>query len=249
MYTPEQILQKIWLSKKEGEIYLACLEYGGLTVTALQRQTQLPRTTIYDTLQKLELRGYISKSKRKQTLTFYAVDIQELMVLMEDKIKLYERRKNLLNENIPEFQQLMKWTHIIPEVKMYQGTDALSIIFGQVKSTTVVKTIYSAQAAAEFLDDTLITEVHGAHEYNNTPKQILLINDEIVDKEKEKLLNQWFEVKVLPKWYSMYTDFIIIDSKLFLLAYGKNIQALEIDHPIFVHSFREIFRLLREQNA
>lgn len=244
MYTPAQILDKIWLLEKEREIYLSCLEYGWLTVTALQRQTKLPRTTIYDTLQKLEIKGYVTKSKRNTTLTFYAVSIQELMVLMEDKVRLYEKRKDLLNKHIPEFQQLIKWSHIIPEVKMYQWTDALSIIFSQIKSTSIVRTIYSAQAAAKFLDASLITEVHGAHEYNNTPKKILLVNDEVVEKEREKLLKQWFEVKVLPECYTMYTDFIILDDKLFLLAYGKHIQALEIDHPIFVNSFREIFRLL-----
>ena len=246
MYTPEQILQKIWLTQKETWVYLKCLEYGWLTVTWLFRLLEYPRTTLYDTLQKLELKGYITKIKRNQTLTFYAINIQEIMALTEDKIKKHQREKELLNESIPSFQQLIKWTHQNPSIKIYQWRDALSIIFSQVKKTETVKTIYSAQAAADFLDEKLIAEVHGAHEYRKTPKKVLLVNEPAGKVEKIKLESQWFEVKLLPAWHHLYTDFIILDSKLFFLTYGKKIQVMEIENEILLNSHREIFDILRE---
>ncbi len=245
MYTPEQILEKLWLSKKERVLYLLCLEYGWMTVTALQRRTQFPRTTIYDTLQKLEFSSYITKNKKNNTLIFYAVSIQEIMVLMEDKIILYEKRKALLKNNIPQFQQMIKWSHIIPSIKVYEWKDALSLIFWQIKNTQTVRTIFSAQASADFLSEQIITDVHNAHEFNRIQKKILLVDEPIATTEKKKFEKQWFDVRILPSWHQLYTDFIILDEKLFFLVYWKNLQAIEIDHEIILNSHREIFEMLR----
>jgi predicted transcriptional regulator len=245
MYTPEQILQKIWLQKNEQNIFLACMEYWGLTVTWLQRNIDLPRTTIYDTLQKLEMKWFITKSKRRNTLTFYAIDTQEIVALLQDKIQQREQRKHLMQKNIPAFQAMMKWTNIMPQVKMYQWKDALSIIYHQVKQTKSVKTIFSVEITNEFWWEHTVDDIHETHQAHRIDKKILLIDSNKALTEKKRLLGMWFQVKILDAAFPVLADIMIMDEKMLFVSYEKQIQALEIVQPIFVQAQRVMFDSIR----
>jgi sugar-specific transcriptional regulator TrmB len=246
MYNAEQILQKIWLNKNEQRIFLACMEYGGLTVTWIQRKITIPRTTIYDTLQKLELKWYITKSKRKHTLTFYTVSIQELVALTQDTIYKEEQKKKLLQEHISVFQTRMKWTDIVPEVKIYQWKEALSIIYHQVKQTSTIRTIFTLEVAREFLSEETIQDVHWTHKENKAHKKILLAHSQEAQQEIKTLQEKWFEVKILLSTFPTHADIMIMDHKVLFVSYGEIIQALEITQPLFVQAQRSMFESIRQ---
>lgn len=93
-YTPLQILQKIGLTTTQAQLYLACLEHGGLSVSKLYRITNIPRSTLYDQLNKLERLWYLTTQKNKGTQRWHAIAIQELAAHLEDKAQLREKTKN-----------------------------------------------------------------------------------------------------------------------------------------------------------
>lgn len=245
-YSPQQILEKVWFTKKESDIFLTCLTYWWMTVTWLQRQTKLPRTTIYDTLQKLELKGYISKNKRNQTLTFYAISIQELAAIMEDKVQHRSRKKDLLLHSTDQFQQLMRGSHVVPQVKMYLWDEALHHIFQQIKQSKTIRTMYSPETLELFIPTEHVRSIHKAHETSKTHKKVLLVPDSRTHQEADILLWQWFEVRIVSDGFPVHADIVIMDEKMYFLQYSSQIQVIEIIQPVFVNAQKALFDLVWE---
>ena len=76
-------LEKFGLSEKEAKVYLACLELGEDTASDISLKSNLPRTLIYDILEKL------IDEKRIDTIseigTNFAVSFDYVLYDLKDK--------------------------------------------------------------------------------------------------------------------------------------------------------------------
>lgn len=165
---------------------------------------------------------------------------------MQDKVQLWEKRKETLREHAAAFQEMMQGSEVVPQVKYYVWHEALSIIFSQVKKTDSVRTIFNADIAQQFLWDAYIDDVHSAHKEKKTNKKVLLVESSLALTEKVRLQTAWFEVKILASSFVMYGDLMILDDKVLFVSYGDQIQALEIIQPIFVNTQKNMFEYMWE---
>ncbi len=165
---------------------------------------------------------------------------------MEDKVQHRTKKKQLLLDSTDQFQQLMQWTHIVPQVKLFQWEEALSHIFSQIKQSQTIRTIYSPETLDQYITKDKSTSVHKAHEQQKTHKKVLLVPDSKSDQEAKNLLRQWFEVKILPEWFPLHADIIVMDEKMYFLQYGNPMQAIEIIQPLFVNAQRALFDMIWE---
>ena len=81
-------LENIGLTKKQAEIYLACLKFGSSSVQPVAEMVNLPRTTVYETLENLYKKGFVSRLIKRK-IRYYSV---------EDPRILIKKIKNNLNE-------------------------------------------------------------------------------------------------------------------------------------------------------
>ncbi|MGV8141264.1 MAG: TrmB family transcriptional regulator [Candidatus Woesearchaeota archaeon] len=124
----EFALKEYGLSDKEIKIYLALLPLGSINLQEIAKKVDLPRTTIYNTLNYLVAKGLVSFIIKGNVRFYEASDPEKLTE------KIIEKKK-LIDSILPELKVLKETVINSSSVEIYQGnkgvftilSDALSI--------------------------------------------------------------------------------------------------------------------------
>ena len=117
----EKALKEFGLSDKESLVYLELLKLGKINLQELAKKIDLPRTTIYNTLNYLYVKGLISKIVKGNTTDFEAADPSKLMDTINQK-------KEILLSILPELEGLKKQLSESSNVEIYEGFKGVSTI-------------------------------------------------------------------------------------------------------------------------
>jgi predicted DNA-binding transcriptional regulator len=85
------ILKKIGMTESEATIYLLLNKRGPMTGVAIAKETKIHRRTIYDNLNILLNKGFISNYKENETTQYVATNPTILKKREEEKIKEVEK--------------------------------------------------------------------------------------------------------------------------------------------------------------
>lgn len=121
----ELALREYGLTNKEIEVYLALLPLGSINLQEIARRIDLPRTTIYNTLNYLSSKGLVSKIIKGHVTFFEATDPKKLINDIEEK-------KKLLTSVLPELEVLKKQIKESSSVEIYEGFKGISTILSEV---------------------------------------------------------------------------------------------------------------------
>ncbi len=119
----EQLIQ-IGFGDKEADIYLALIKLGKANIAELMKKTSVERRTIYDVLERLIQKGWVShytENKKK----YYSSAKPEL--ILED----LEHKKQKFKEIIPKIN-LLKEKKSLTNVEIYMGVKGLKTIFSEI---------------------------------------------------------------------------------------------------------------------
>lgn len=87
----KKILQDFGLNTNEIEVYLCCIEEENLSPFRISKLTQIPRSTVYDVLMNLSLKGLVelqqSDGFSKQQTLVSAVNPSQLRAILQEKRK------------------------------------------------------------------------------------------------------------------------------------------------------------------
>lgn len=118
-------LKEFGLNNKEIEIYLALLPLGSINLQEIAKRVDLPRTTIYNTLNYLYKKGLISKILKENITFFEAVEPRKL-------IDTINQKKELVLSILPELESLKKYKKESSNVEIYEGFKGISTILSDV---------------------------------------------------------------------------------------------------------------------
>lgn len=116
-------LQKLGLSEKEADVYLATLESAfGISIANIAKKTNIKRSTVYLALEELKRRGLISISRQGGHHVYMAEDPR----VFEEKIK---EQSLYLRELLPE---LLSVTNVLarkPQIRFYEGLEGIKDVY------------------------------------------------------------------------------------------------------------------------
>ncbi len=118
-------LEKMGLSEKESLIYQYLLENGGDYPSSIAKATKLNRTTIYKLLIKLSVQGLVSETQKGKKLFYSITSPQKLVKHAQTRVRLAEDALEYTKNIVPELQQLFSFAENKPQVKYYEGQDAV----------------------------------------------------------------------------------------------------------------------------
>lgn len=118
-------LKEYGLTDKETQTYLALLPLGSTNLQQIAKKVNLPRTTIYNTLNYLFSKGLISKIIKKNITYYQASNPKKLVNDIEEK-------KKLLTSILPELESLKNNIKEPSSVQIYEGFKGISTILSQV---------------------------------------------------------------------------------------------------------------------
>jgi len=121
----ELALKEFGLTDKEIKVYLALLSLGKVNLQEIAKRIDLPRTTIYNTLNYLYSKGLVSRIVKEYVTYFEAVDPTKFI----DNIN---QKKELLLSVLPELESLKKQIKESSNVEIYEGFKGISTILADI---------------------------------------------------------------------------------------------------------------------
>ena len=117
-----KIVQQLGLNEKQAHEYMACLELGSATVAELAKKSGVKRTSIYNFMEDLVSRGFLSEVTRGDQAMFVAENPQALLKKAQEQLTNTQ-------EALPQLLALFNLAGNKPKVHFYQGIDGLQKIY------------------------------------------------------------------------------------------------------------------------
>jgi HTH-type transcriptional regulator, sugar sensing transcriptional regulator len=121
----KNLFKELNFSDKEITVYLSLLELGSARVKEIARKTYLNRTSIYDILEVLLLKGIISKYKKGGITQYNAPDPDRLLSYLErekeNEISKIEKQKEKVRQLMPELTSLQNLSSTKPKIQFFEG--------------------------------------------------------------------------------------------------------------------------------
>ncbi|MFZ2193111.1 MAG: helix-turn-helix domain-containing protein [Candidatus Moraniibacteriota bacterium] len=148
-------LLNLGFTENEAKVYLACLEIGKGSVTQISKKAGINRTTGYDILERLSIKGLINMAlSRGKKRLFSTMSPNRLSQYIEGKKNLYEKRLHELEKTIPKLQLLYKETELKPVIKIAEGIEAMKqMAFQELDSKSTIYSFANLKNYAEAFDD------------------------------------------------------------------------------------------------
>ncbi|MFH1916586.1 MAG: helix-turn-helix domain-containing protein [Nanoarchaeota archaeon] len=128
-----QNLEKFGLSEKEAKTYIASLELGECLASEISLKSNLPRTLVYDILERLIDVGLITYAIKDNKKYFHAADPKELLRITKEK---EEAVINIL----PDLEILQKIKGIKrPKVEVYEGKEGMKTVMNNILRSNTKK--------------------------------------------------------------------------------------------------------------
>src|SRR3989344_8525181 len=115
-------------SENESAVFLALLELGRGTVTQITRKAGLNRTTGYDILDSLVLKGLANVSGKEPKQEYNSESPDRLVVILEKQAQEAEKRISEIKKIIPDLKSI----HTVagrPKVRFYEGVQGLKDVY------------------------------------------------------------------------------------------------------------------------
>lgn len=232
----QKILEKIWLSSVEAQLYIALLKNWHLSISELAEITSINRPRIYATLPhllELWLLSQVVRWKRK----LYAAESPENLEI------LFEKTKNDFSEALQHLKSSYQKEKNKPILKSIEWENFNRIIFEDVVNSLDIGETYMRYSSR--------TTDQGVEKYAYYRKirdkkeiQRLIITSEENASKKPKRLNH--EVLTIPKDFDLFDDNIskiIYKNKVAIIDYNT-MTSFVVEDVKFARFEAKLFRLL-----
>ena len=115
------------LNDKEAEIYLAALHLGYCSVSEIADRANINRTSAYTHIKNLIAKGLLSTCEKMGKVFLVAARPEKLQHLYEIQEREIQRKRNLLNDLLPQLESIYSIAKDKPSVKFFEHRDDASL--------------------------------------------------------------------------------------------------------------------------
>lgn len=124
-------LREFGLGEKEAKVYLASLELGDSTASDIAIKSSLPRTLVYDILERLIEQGLVSYSIKSNKKFFLAVHPKEFLSIIREK-------ETAISSIMTQLEELYKKEGTKrPKVEIYEGAEGMKSVMNDILNSKV----------------------------------------------------------------------------------------------------------------
>lgn len=234
-------LTQFGLSEKEAKAYLACLELGDSVASEIALKSDLPRTLVYDILERLIDLGLISYSIRDNKKFFRASDPDELLRILHEK-------EEAVTKALPELKRLQKMKGVKrPKVDVYEGKEGMKAVMDDILRSGVKDFLAYGSSRSSFeIIPAFMEEWHKERIKRKVVMKILYNNTkearEKVKSRPESLKYTMF--KFMPISLESPTATLIYANKVVLQSWTKEPFAVMIENEEMAENQRRYFEEL-----
>lgn len=246
------ILQKIGLTDKDANVYLACLELGTQPASVIAKRAGLKRPTTYLILESLLKRGLVSEYTGSNVKYFTAVEPQYLLSFVEKQRRELMAHQRELEQFIPQFQALTNPYSVSPKVKFYEGVEGIERVMEDTLTAEKTGILTYSSIDRWFSREDLKQYImhYGKRRIQekrlplrgiviDTPLARNYITKDYPNSNEDLTQTRWF-----PKDISIFHNEInIYDNKIAICSIGHELLGVIIESREIAESQRSIFEL------
>lgn len=233
-------LQEWGLNEKETEVYLFLIKNGSNSANEIAKSTGILRQTIYEIIDKLELKGLINEITINKKKYFEATPPNKLQTILEEK-------KKIIDSIMPSLEALGKSKKSSSKTRVYLGKNGLKMVLRDpLTSKTEIKAIHPSYSE-KFFQEFFIQNFSVSRIHKKIPIKILRgkvdtdFQKEVSMTDKKKLR----EVKLLSDLENIKASFIQYNNKITMINYNEdNPFAVMIEDESISASFQIIYNSL-----
>lgn len=231
-------LKKFGLSEKEAKVYLAGLELGDSLASDISLKSNLPRTLIYDILERLIDFGLISYSIKNNKKHFRTANPKEL-------IRIIKEKEEAIKEALPQLEEIQKIDGVKrPKVEIYEGKDGMKTVMNDILRSNVKEFLAYGSSRSSF--EIIPAFMEEWHKERIKRKVIMKILYNNTKEAREKVKNKteslkYVNFKFAPIELESPTANIIYASKVVLQSWTKEPFAVVIESKEMADNQRRYF--------
>jgi len=231
----EQILQEMGLSVNESKVYIAMLNIGASTAGKIAEKCKLHRTNVYDSLERLELKGLASYILKNDKKIFEAADPSTLT-------KLVDERKAKLERIMPQLlldRQLGTKT----SAQVFEGIKSFKLaIFNFLNYEKKI----CAFGLPKIVPDVVKNFINIFH--NTRIEKKILMHHIYNENAKERItyLNKlnYTEARYLPEQFNTPVSTLVCGEEVLIINWEKPLTFIRIENKALAECYRKYFEVL-----
>ena len=231
----QSLLSGFGIREKKAEVYMACLELGSATVLPIAQKAGVNRTTAYDLLEDLQIRGLVSYRELRGRRYYRCNDPRKFQQMVEQQQKTVEA-------TLPELLALYKPSKEKPAVRFYEDKEEIALIYKELLKATHIDAYGNFTKAEQYFPD---FPKYVTQQLRRGIKVRDLVMREGVSDQLKSLYNApKQELRFLPEHLSIETDTIIFGDSVAMISYGETVHGLVIESKAIADTQRKVFEEL-----
>lgn len=225
-------LSYLGLKQHEIEVYLVLLKEGVANAGIISAKTHLHRRTVYDTLDSLKEKGFVSFFEKDKVTFYSAISSEKLM-------GIYKERMNELENILPYLKGLEKKEKSLNQVRVYQGLKAIKTIFEEILEHKEYIAFGEGMKTVEFLGPFF--------DYFQKQKRLKKIKSRILmgaEYKKTKTVTGAFGEFRFIEEYRQPTLTYVYGKTIAIIIWSEIPSAFIIESKDAVESYKNYFNLL-----
>jgi sugar-specific transcriptional regulator TrmB len=237
-------LEKIGLKEKEAKAYIALLKEGPSLANAVAKATDILRSSIYDYLDVLIEKGFVTYTIKSGKKYFQAVEPQKIIDNFEEKKRIEEQA---LRQVVPELTQLQKFVEKKAVIEVFEGKEGMKSAMSRIlKESPKEMMIYGSSGVSHKLLPFFMENWHKQRIKQKIPLRIIY---NLVPEAKLRIRKgpplQLAKIKFLPIKDVSLTGTIIYNNKVLITIWSADTPlAVSIDSRGISKNYKENFEVL-----
>jgi len=240
----QQELTMLGLNDKEAEIYLAALHLGYCTVSEIADKANINRTSAYTHIKNLIAKGLIATSEKMGKVFFVAARPEKLQHIYEVQEKEIQRKRDLLNELLPQLESIYSLAKDKPSVKYFEHHDSESLrsLRQEILShrREIAYNIFNYEKYQDFISK---SHINSLLDNCDSYRALYISKNKIVDlRLRDFLQNEKFSLRHLPAdKFDFLCEILILGQRVYI---SKQDNSLLIQDPLFSQTLTLLFQAL-----
>lgn len=237
----------IGLGEKEMQAWLKMLELGAQPVSVIAKCIDVPRSSMYAILERLKKLQVVEKFTRNGMIYIKCIPIRSLIDLLKSRERTIENTLDLLQQNLPKLEALENKLSITPAVRFLEGKEGIARLYEEILKEKEFYALFNPELVKRGMPEYLYKVPEELRKKNGKAKEILVDCSE-AHRYKKRFQSKLHAIKILPKKSVFFSDTILCENKIYMIAYGENqISATEIINSSLAQTQRIIFQILWER--
>lgn len=227
-------LQYLWLSEKESRIYELLSSTEALSAATIAKRTGIKRASVYEVLQWLEKKQFISSYKKHRHMYFYIDSPDKLILQHQAKLKLAES----IVAKIKEKKKIQEVTLEVHKDKAGFSELYREILLSHEKEFIAWSNFESFDRIIDPKDDERWTQERVK---NGTRPRLIMVENTVSLKFQTEDTRWPRETRLIKTDTNFSSTLVISWETLYLFDDKPDTIAIKLQHPGFSTMMREIF--------